>query len=52
MYWRNAIPTDPAYTDTNFRLAYYRNLLKQRSTLDINPNTNAPWGPPPYAHCP
>ena len=44
VYWRNVIPTDPAYTDTNFRLAYYRLQLQNRSLL--------PAGPPPYAFCP
>lgn len=52
VYWRNAIPTDPAYTDTNFRLMFYRTALKNRSTLEINPATNTLWGPPPYANCP
>jgi hypothetical protein len=52
VYWRNYIPTDPAYVDTNFRLTTYRNALKYRSTLEINPATNMPWGPPPYANCP
>ena len=51
LYWRNAIPSDPGYVDTNFRLAHYRDQLKYRSTLEINPATNMPWGPPPYAHC-
>jgi hypothetical protein len=44
VYWRNVIPTDPAYIDTNIRLDYYRLQLKNRSLL--------PNGPPPYAFCP
>ena len=51
VYWRNAIPTDPNYVDTNVQLAKYRNRLKLRSTVDTDPNTGLPWGPPPYAHC-
>jgi hypothetical protein len=43
VYWRNAIPTDPNYVDTNFRLQYYRLQLKNRSLQ---------FGPPPYANCP
>jgi Glutaminase len=43
--------TDPTYTKTAGVLATYRNKLKQRSTVDVNPNTNMLWGPPPYAHC-
>ncbi|HMF90724.1 MAG TPA: protein-glutamine glutaminase family protein [Candidatus Angelobacter sp.] len=43
VYWRNAIPTDPNYVDTNFRLAFYRLQLKNRSLQ---------FGPPPYAFCP
>jgi hypothetical protein len=44
LYWRNYMPTDPGYVDTNFRLDYYRLQLKNRSLL--------PNGPPPYAFCP
>ncbi|HEU5154158.1 MAG TPA: protein-glutamine glutaminase family protein, partial [Gemmatimonadales bacterium] len=44
VYWRNYIPTDPNYVDTNYRLDYYRLQLKNRSLL--------PNGPPPYAFCP
>ena len=44
VYWRNYMPTDPAYADTNFRLALYRAKLQNRSLL--------PNGPPPYAFCP
>ena len=44
VYWRNYIPTDPNYVDTNIRLQYYRLALKNRSLL--------PAGPPPYAYCP
>ena len=44
VYWRNVIPTDPAYVDTNFRLNFYRQALKLRSLQ--------PAGPPPYAFCP
>jgi hypothetical protein len=44
VYWRNVIPTDPAYVDTNNRLAYYRAQLQLRSLQ--------PAGPPPYAFCP
>ncbi len=51
VYWRNYIPTDPNYVDTNARLAYYRNRLKLRSTVETDPSTGLPWGPPPYAHC-
>jgi hypothetical protein len=43
VYWRNAIPTDPNYVDTNFRLQFYRLQLKNRSLQ---------FGPPPYAFCP
>jgi hypothetical protein len=43
VYWRNVIPTDPNYVDTNFRLQIYRLKLKTRS-LQV--------GPPPYANCP
>jgi hypothetical protein len=43
LYWRNAIPTDPNYVDTNTRLQYYRLALKNRSLS---------FGPPPYANCP
>lgn len=35
--------TDPTYTDTNSKLAYYRLQLKNRSIQ---------FGPPPYANCP
>ena len=41
-YWPSG-GTDPAYTDTNIRLAYYRLQLQNRSML---------YGPPPYASCP
>ena len=44
VYWRNVIPTDPTYVDTNNRLAYYRAQLQLRSMQ--------PAGPPPYAFCP
>lgn len=44
VYWRNNIPTDPNYVDTNYWLQYYRLQLKNRSLL--------PAGPPPYAYCP
>jgi Glutaminase len=44
--------TDPGYVQTNQHLATYRIALKNRSTLEINPGTGMPWGPPPYAHCP
>ncbi|HEY5029613.1 MAG TPA: protein-glutamine glutaminase family protein [Candidatus Angelobacter sp.] len=43
VYWRNVIPTDPNYVDTNIRLQYYRLQLKNRS-LAV--------GAPPYANCP
>jgi glutaminase-like protein len=43
VYWRNVIPTDPNYVDTNIRLQYYRLQLKNRSLIS---------GPPPYAYCP
>lgn len=42
-YWPQAGTTDPAYVDTNQRLAYYRLQLLLRSTQ---------FGPPPYAACP
>lgn len=41
-YWPNG-GTDPAYTDTNIRLAYYRLKLQNRAIQ---------YGPPPYANCP
>lgn len=44
LYWRNNIPTDPGYVDTNYWLDHYRLQLKNRSLL--------PAGPPPYAFCP
>lgn len=44
VYWRNYIPTDPAYVDTNYRLQIYRLKLQNRSLQ--------PAGPPPYAYCP
>ena len=44
LYWRNYMPTDPGYADTNYRLQYYRLQLQNRSLQ--------PSGPPPYAHCP
>jgi hypothetical protein len=44
VYWRNYIPTDPNYVDTNIRLQYYRLQLKNRALQ--------PAGPPPYAYCP
>ena len=28
LYWRNVMPIDPGYIDTNFRLANYRAKLK------------------------
>jgi hypothetical protein len=40
-YWPSG-GTDPMYSDTNFRLAYYRLQLKNRSLQ---------FGPPPYANC-
>ncbi len=43
VYWRNVIPTDPNYVDTNMRLQYFRLQLQNRS---LN------FGPPPYANCP
>jgi hypothetical protein len=43
VYWRNNIPTDPNYVDTNIRLTFYRLQLKNRSLQ---------FGPPPYANCP
>jgi hypothetical protein len=43
VYWRNVIPTDPNYIDTNIRLNFYRLQLKNRSLQ---------FGPPPYANCP
>ncbi|HEX4605297.1 MAG TPA: protein-glutamine glutaminase family protein [Candidatus Angelobacter sp.] len=43
VYWRNVIPTDPNYVDTNIRLQFYRLQLKNRSLA---------FGPPPYANCP
>jgi Glutaminase len=43
VYWRNVMPTDPGYVDTNFRLNFYRQQLKLRSL--------GPAGPPPYANC-
>jgi len=43
--------TDPTYALTNGVLTTYRNALKHRSTIEVNPATNALWGPPPYAHC-
>ncbi|HVS81867.1 MAG TPA: protein-glutamine glutaminase family protein [Pyrinomonadaceae bacterium] len=44
VYWRNVIPTDPNYVDTNQRLQFYRLQLQNRSLQ--------PAGPPPYAFCP
>ena len=41
-YWPSG-GTDPAYTDTNIRLAFYRLQLQSRSIQS---------GPPPYANCP
>jgi Glutaminase len=43
VYWRNVIPTDPNYVDTNIRLQFYRLQLQNRS-ISV--------GPPPYANCP
>jgi len=43
LYWRNFMPADPNFVDTNFRLNYYRQQLKLRSL--------GPSGPPPYAFC-
>jgi Glutaminase len=40
-YWGSY--TDPAYTETNYDLATYRQALKLRSLEK---------GPPPYSHCP
>ncbi len=51
VYWRNWMPTDPNFVDTNQRLTFYRNQLKLRSTTAVNPATGQLWGPPPYAHC-
>jgi hypothetical protein len=42
-YWPQAGTTDPAFVDTNQRLAYYRLQLQLRATQ---------FGPPPYAACP
>lgn len=44
VYWRNVIPTDPSYVDTNVRLQFYRLQLQNRSQQAA--------GPPPYAFCP
>ncbi len=44
LYWRNVIPTDPGYVDTNMRLQFYRLQLQNRS-LQLA-------GLPPYAFCP
>ncbi len=41
-YWPSG-GTDPTYSDTNFRLAYYRLQLQNRAIQQ---------GPPPYANCP
>ena len=41
-YWPSG-GTDPAYVDTNFRLAYYRLQLQNRALQ---------FGSPPYANCP
>src|ERR1700730_606417 len=41
-YWPNG-GTDPTYSDTNIRLAYYRLQLQNRAIQH---------GPPPYANCP
>lgn len=41
-YWPNG-GTDPAYVDTNIRLAFYRLQLQSRALQ---------FGPPPYANCP
>lgn len=41
-YWPSG-GTDPTYSDTNLRLAYYRLQLQNRSIQ---------YGPPPYANCP
>jgi hypothetical protein len=41
-YWPSG-GTDPTYSDTNFRLAYYRLQLQNRAIQQ---------GPPPYAACP
>lgn len=43
LYWRNVIPTDPNYSDTNYRLQFYRLRLQNRSQQAA--------GPPPYAFC-
>jgi hypothetical protein len=42
-YWPQAGTTDPTFSDTNMRLAYYRLALQARSVQ---------FGPPPYAACP
>lgn len=42
-YWPQAGTTDPTFSDTNMRLAYYRLQLQARSVQ---------FGPPPYANCP
>ncbi len=44
LYWRNVIPADPNYADTNIQLQTYRLKLKNRSLQAA--------GPPPYAYCP
>jgi hypothetical protein len=41
-YWPSG-GTDPTYSDTNLRLAYYRLQLQNRAIQ---------YGPPPYANCP
>jgi len=43
VYWRNVIPTDPNYVDTNMRLQIYQLKLKNRSLQ---------FGLPSYANCP
>lgn len=43
-YYASWHPSDPAYTETNSDLAFYRATLQARAL--------GPDGPPPYAHCP
>jgi len=43
IYWLWGSVTDPAYTQTNQKLAFYRLQLQNRALLQ---------GPPPYANCP
>ena len=43
-YYRQSGETDPTFSKTNDRLAYYRLQLQLRSQSSV--------GPPPYANCP